>query len=242
MIKKFEIFNENKKQKDSLFFNLGDCPASLKVEYKNKEYKILAIADGEKRIYKKGSNISNDIEYYYSSDEELKKDIQEDKIEIENNNWFYILIVSENKKYMTDEIIHSLDDLEYFSDEDVIELIEKSVFKNSILKLTEKELAILEELKCYDSKFECAKNDVGTDFLEDYYSDWDNLKKLFEDWALDEADYYFQYQGLHFICRLEEVEYNDIENKDIINLISKLNIKNAKEFEKVKKNILKGER
>lgn len=50
MIKKFEIFNENKKQKDSLFFNLGDCPASLKVEYKNKEYEVLAIADGEKNL------------------------------------------------------------------------------------------------------------------------------------------------------------------------------------------------
>lgn len=238
MIKKFEIFNENKKQKDSLFFNLGDCPASLKVEYKNKEYKILAIADGEKRIYKKGSNISNDIEYYYSSDEELNKDIQDDEIEIENNNWFYLLITSENNKYMTEEIIHSLDELEYFSDEDVIELIEKNVFKNFILKLTKKELVILEELKCYDTKFECAKDDVGTDFLEDYYSDWDNLKQLFEDWALDGTDYYFKYKGLHFICRTEETEYEDIKDEEVINLINKLNIKNSKEFNDIKNKLV----
>lgn len=238
MIKKFEIFNENKKQKDSLFFNLGDCPASLKIDYKNKEYEILAIVDGEKRIYKKGSNISNDIEYYYSSDEELNKDIQAEEIEIENNNWFYLLITSENKKYMTEEIIHSLDELEYFSDEDVIELIEKNVFKNFILKLTEKELVILEELKCYDTKFECAKDEIGTDFLEDYYSNWDNLKQLFEDWALDGTDYYFKYQGLHFICRTEEMEYGNIENKDIISLIDKLNVKNAKKFNNIKEKLL----
>ena len=139
---------------------------------------------------------------------------------------------------MTEEIIHSLDELEYFSDEDVIELIEKNVFKNFILKLTEKELVILEELKCYDTKFECAKDEIGTDFLEDYYSNWDNLKQLFEDWALDGTDYYFKYQGLHFICRTEEMEYGNIENKDIISLIDKLNVKNAKKFNNIKEKLL----
>lgn len=40
------------------------------------------------------------------------------------------------------------------------------------LKLNDKELSMLRELKCYTSKFECAKNDVGTDFLQDYYNNW----------------------------------------------------------------------
>lgn len=103
------------------------------------------------------------------------------------------------------------------------------------INLTKKELTILEELKCYDTKFECAKDDVGTDFLKEYYSDWENLKRLFEDWALDGVeDYYFVYKGLHFICRIENI-YENIQKKDIIALIDKLNFKNAKDFNKIKR-------
>lgn len=114
------------------------------------------------------------------------------------------------------------------------------------IRLTQKELSILEELECYDTKFEAAKNDVGTDFLSDYYNDWDNLKILFEDWAFRGTDYYFQYKGLHFICRIENIynysvyhiEDEEIESKDVINLIQKLNIKTTKEFNNIKNKLL----
>lgn len=105
------------------------------------------------------------------------------------------------------------------------------------LKLNNKELSILKELKCYTSKFECAKNDVGTDFLQDYYNNWENLKLLFEDWALDNADYYFEHNGLHFICRMENIEFETCRD-DVFNLLEKVSIKNIYDFYNIKNRIL----
>lgn len=95
----------------------------------------------------------------------------------------------------------------------------------------------MKELKCYTSKFECAKDDVGSDFLQDYYSHWNNLKQLFEDWALDNADYYFKYNGLHFICRMENIEC-DVSRDDVYNLFEKVNIKSVEDFCNIKDKLL----
>lgn len=105
------------------------------------------------------------------------------------------------------------------------------------LKLNNKELSILKELKCYTSKFECAKSDVGTDFLQDYYNNWENLKLLFEDWALDDADYYFEYNGLRFICRMENIKF-EICRDDVYSLFEKVNIKNVEDFCNIKDKLL----
>lgn len=128
MIKEFERNLENVNQNDSLFFYLGDCPAKLKINYKGENFKILAVVDGDKRVYKNDERIDLDIADLYNSDEELNKDIEKDILEIENNNWFSLIIIDKDEKeYETEEIIYSLKELKELTDEEIKDLIEKNV-------------------------------------------------------------------------------------------------------------------
>ena len=128
MIRKYERNSKNVNQNDSLFFYLGDCPATLKINYKGENFEIIAVVDGDKRVYKNDERVDLDIADLYNSDEELNKDIEKDILEIENNNWFSLIIIDKDgKEYETEEIIYSLKELEELTDEEIQDLIEKNV-------------------------------------------------------------------------------------------------------------------
>lgn len=119
---------ENKKQNDVFFFSAGDCGATLEVEYKEKKYEILAIANGEKELYDKDGEIFyDDLKYIYNSDKELNKIFEKEILKIGKSNWFYILIICDGKEYKSEDYIYSLNELEELNDEEIIELIEETI-------------------------------------------------------------------------------------------------------------------
>lgn len=118
----------NPNQNNSLFFFQGDVPATLDVMLVNGErYEFLARVEGEKKIYKGKDRVDLDLATMYSNDEELNNDIQNDILEIENNNWFGIFIIHNNEEYSTEDIIYSLEELNDYSDQDLLDLIKENV-------------------------------------------------------------------------------------------------------------------
>ena len=122
------VSDSNPNQNDSLFFFQGDVPAVLEVVLVNGErYEFLARVEGEKRIYKGKDRVDLDLVTMYSNDEELNIDIQNDILEIENNNWFAIFIVHNNEEYSTEDIVYSLEELNGYTDQDLLDLIKENV-------------------------------------------------------------------------------------------------------------------
>lgn len=122
------VQDSNPNQNDSLFFFQGDVPATLNVVLVNEErYEFLARVEGEKKIYKGKDRVDLDLSTMYSNDEELNNDIQNDILEIENNNWFGIFIIHNNEEYSTEDIIYSLEELNDYTDQDLLDLIKENV-------------------------------------------------------------------------------------------------------------------
>lgn len=120
--------DSNPNQNDSLFFFQGDVPATLNVVLVNEErYEFLARVEGEKKIYKGKDRVDLDLSTMYSNDEELNNDIQNDILEIENNNWFGIFIIHNNEEYSTEDIIYSLEELNEYTDQDLLDLIKENI-------------------------------------------------------------------------------------------------------------------
>ena len=122
------VQDSNPNQNDSLFFFQGDIPVVLEVVLVNGErYEFLARVEGEKKIYKGKDRVDLDLATMYSNDEELNNDIQNDILEIENNNWFGIFIIYNSEEYSTEDIIYSLEELNEYTDQDLLDLIKENV-------------------------------------------------------------------------------------------------------------------
>lgn len=119
---------KNENQNDVFFFLEGETAATMEIQYENKTYEILVIADGEKVLYNnKDEKINDDLKCIYKSDKKLNEALADEKLIIVNSNWFYLLIKHNGKTYKSEDYIYSLKELEEFSDLDIIELIEETI-------------------------------------------------------------------------------------------------------------------
>lgn len=129
-MKKFitRVNEENKKQNDSLFFNEGDTPMTIKVELDNGEkYELLVIVRGEKELYKDGKRIDADIRAYYENDEMLQKDMDNGVLELEHINWFELIIYHNGEPHYLDYIFYTLTAFENYTDEEILNFIIKGM-------------------------------------------------------------------------------------------------------------------
>ena len=75
------------------------------------------------------------------------------------------------------------------------------------MKFTQEEIDYLNEARCYNSLNSLVWNDADYNDLECYIGDEDNFSMPLNEWYIGSADWYFEYNGLHFINRANE-EFN----------------------------------
>lgn len=70
------------------------------------------------------------------------------------------------------------------------------------MKFTQEEIDYLNEARCYNSLNSLVWNDADYNDLECYISNEDNFSIPLTEWYIGcSADWYFEYNGLHFINR-----------------------------------------
>lgn len=70
------------------------------------------------------------------------------------------------------------------------------------MEFTKEEIEFLNEARCYNSKNSLVWNDADYNDLECYISNEDNFSIPLTEWYIGcSADWYFEYNGLHFINR-----------------------------------------
>ena len=127
--------------------------------------------------------------------------------------------------------------------------VKKLEIQLSDKELTEKEIKLLENINCYDSKYELAINESSEDDFYWYMDSKSNLKELYEDYFCN--DYYRLIhvlnlglgRFLYFFIEEYTFEYDRSKYIDLINkIINSKDIEwNANEFNEFKK-IYKGEK
>lgn len=75
------------------------------------------------------------------------------------------------------------------------------------MEFTKEEIEFLNEARCYNSKNSLVWNDAIYEDLECYIGDEDNFSIPLNEWYIGSADWYFEYNGLHFINRAYD-EFN----------------------------------
>lgn len=75
------------------------------------------------------------------------------------------------------------------------------------MKFTQEEIDYLNEARCYNSLNSLVWNDADYNDLECYIGDEDNFSIPLNEWYIGSADWYFEYNGLHFINRANK-EFN----------------------------------
>lgn len=84
------------------------------------------------------------------------------------------------------------------------------------MKFTQEEIDYLNEARCYNSLNSLVWNDADYNDLECYISNEDNFSIPLNEWYIGSADWYFEYNGLHFINRAYDefnLNFNDLLEK-----------------------------
>lgn len=84
------------------------------------------------------------------------------------------------------------------------------------MKFIQEEIDYLNEARCYNSLNSLVWNDADYNDLECYISNEDNFSIPLTEWYIGSADWYFEYNGLHFINRANDefnLNFNDLLEK-----------------------------
>lgn len=201
------------------------------------------ITEKEKMEYiSSWNNMKNKIEEWFSNE------CWEDKIyciNVEEGKTLFFFEVSEigEKSYFT--LSDFLEEKNIKTKEEFYKEVKKLEIQLTNKELTEKEIKLLENMNCYDSKYELAINESSEDDFYWYMDSKSNLKQLYEDYFCD--DYYRLVhvvnlglgRFLYFFIEEHTFEYDRSEYIDLINkIINSKDIEwNAYEFNEFKKNI-----
>lgn len=110
------------------------------------------------------------------------------------------------------------------------------------MKLELKELRMLTNINCYNSKFRLTKNEIDDDEEELCIKDWNNLKVTISDWFCDymgDRVYSKEHNGktFYFFRRgsslVEGFEFENIVKK----VLEEYELNSAEEFDEIVKNI-----
>ena len=201
------------------------------------------ITEKEKMEYiNSWNNMKNKIEEWFSNE------CWEDKIyciNVGEGKTLFFFEVSEigEKSYFT--LSDFLEEKNIKTKEEFYKEVKKLEIQLSDKELTEKEIKLLENMNCYDSKYELAINESSEDDFYWYIDSKSNLKQLYEDYFCD--DYYRLVhvvnlglgRFLYFFIEEHTFEYDRSEYIGLINkIINSKDIEwNAYEFNEFKKNI-----
>ena len=201
------------------------------------------ITEKEKMEYiSSWNNMKNKIEEWFSNE------CWEDKIyciNVGEGKTLFFFEVSEigEKSYFT--LSDFLEEKNIKTKEEFYKEVKKLEIQLSDKELTEKEIKLLENMNCYDSKYELAINESSEDDFYWYIDSKSNLKQLYEDYFCD--DYYRLVhvvnlglgRFLYFFIEEHTFEYDRSEYIGLINkIINSKDIEwNAYEFNEFKKNI-----
>ena len=199
------------------------------------------ITEKEKMEYiSSWNNMKNKIEEWFSNE------CWEDKIyciNVGEGKTLFFFEVSEigEKYYFT--LSDFLEEKNIKTKEEFYKEVKKLEIQLSDKELTEKEIKLLENMNCYDSKYELAINESSEDDFYWYIDSKSNLKQLYEDYFCD--DYYRLVhvvnlglgRFLYFFIEEHTFEYDRSEYIGLINkIINSKDIEwNAYEFNEFKK-------
>ena len=129
-----EINDYNKDQLNSIFYTDGEIPIELKIKTNIGDFSIVLETIGNSKVYKKQEIddfervTPSDIKYLYKNDEELNRDIKEEKIIIEEYNFLKYYIFTElNRKFSLDETSNNISELKELENDEIIEFIKEII-------------------------------------------------------------------------------------------------------------------
>lgn len=125
IIEKIITRNLNNNQNSSYFFLKDECGMEMKIKTNKGIFSIYLIATNDVRAYLKGNRVkTSDIRYLYQDDESLYRNI-----EINEKNFFKIIVEFNEKEYQIEGEILNLREIEEYSEKDIIEILKDIYFK-----------------------------------------------------------------------------------------------------------------